>query len=122
MNKVVEIAGESWTRSSFVEYLRDTLIPDLRESGSDATADDFERCVSFMESGITVGDRVRVKAIGSHAPLDGVITAILKNNQYKDFEAGDLETFWDGDYVVSVYDTSDGVFLGNALLSECVKV
>jgi hypothetical protein len=35
-------------RDAFVEYLTQTLIPDLRESGSDATADDFETCVRYM--------------------------------------------------------------------------
>jgi len=29
-----------------IVYLRNTLIPDLRESGSDATADDFEQCAN----------------------------------------------------------------------------
>ena len=32
-----------------VEYLRQTLVPDLRESGSDATADDFEDCAAHIE-------------------------------------------------------------------------
>lgn len=30
-------------------WLRETLIPDLRESECDATADDFEMCVTFIE-------------------------------------------------------------------------
>jgi hypothetical protein len=30
-------------------YLTRTLIPDLRESGSDATADDFADCVAHIE-------------------------------------------------------------------------
>src|SRR5210317_6279 len=30
------------------EFLTSTLIPDLRESGSDATADDFEDCVEII--------------------------------------------------------------------------
>lgn len=32
----------------FVEFLEDTLIPDLRASGTDATADDFERAVEII--------------------------------------------------------------------------
>lgn len=32
----------------FLLYLEETLIPDLRESGHDATADDFERCVEMI--------------------------------------------------------------------------
>ena len=38
-----------WTRDTFVDYLKGTLIPDLRESGSDATADDFMVAVAFIE-------------------------------------------------------------------------
>jgi hypothetical protein len=33
----------------FVAYLRETLIPDLRTSGFDATADDFEKCVEIID-------------------------------------------------------------------------
>ncbi len=36
-------------RDEFVRYLVETLIPDLRISGSDATADDFEAAVAFIE-------------------------------------------------------------------------
>ena len=32
----------------FIQYLSNTLIPDLRESGMNATADDFRRCVDIM--------------------------------------------------------------------------
>jgi hypothetical protein len=32
-----------------VIYLRNRLIPDLRESGSDATADDFEDCCTHLD-------------------------------------------------------------------------
>lgn len=30
------------------EFLEEILIPDLRKSGSDATADDFQRCVDML--------------------------------------------------------------------------
>lgn len=36
------------TREDFVEYLITTLIPDLKESGRDATAEDFETAVSMI--------------------------------------------------------------------------
>lgn len=36
------------SKESFVNYLRETLIPDLRESGMNATADDFETCITYM--------------------------------------------------------------------------
>lgn len=32
-----------------VAWLRETLIPDLHESGSDATAEDFEMCCDFLD-------------------------------------------------------------------------
>lgn len=37
-----------YTRERFVEYLQETLIPDLKDSGSDATAEDFETAVHFI--------------------------------------------------------------------------
>lgn len=49
-NHVYEDDDEGeWTRESFCDYLRSTLIPDLRESGSTCTADDFETALKFME-------------------------------------------------------------------------
>lgn len=44
-----DMTQEQHTRS-FCSYLRETLIPDLRESGSEATADDFETCLSIMDN------------------------------------------------------------------------
>ena len=44
-------AGETvngWTRESFRRFLTETLIPDLLESGSEATAQDFETALAFM--------------------------------------------------------------------------
>jgi len=35
---------------ALVTHLRETLIPDLRQSGSDATADDFEDCLEVISS------------------------------------------------------------------------
>lgn len=32
----------------FLYYLENTLIPGLRQSGLDATADDFETCIGYM--------------------------------------------------------------------------
>lgn len=34
---------------SFIQWLKEVLIPDLHESGKDATAEDFEHCVDIME-------------------------------------------------------------------------
>jgi hypothetical protein len=38
-----------FTRERFIEYLNGTLIPDLKESGRDMTAEDFETAVHFMQ-------------------------------------------------------------------------
>ena len=35
--------------ASFVDYLHDTLIPDLMESGHEATAEDFEESIKIIE-------------------------------------------------------------------------
>lgn len=37
------------TDLEFVAYLEETLIPDLKESGHDCTAEDFERCVDIIK-------------------------------------------------------------------------
>lgn len=39
------------TKDQFVLYLRERLIPDLRESGCSATAEDFEIACRFIETG-----------------------------------------------------------------------
>jgi hypothetical protein len=38
-------------KTDFIAYLQETLIPDLRESGRDFTADDFETAIRFMQEG-----------------------------------------------------------------------
>lgn len=40
-----------FTKDSFISYLTKTLIPDLKDSGRDATAEDFETAIAFMEQG-----------------------------------------------------------------------
>jgi len=45
--------AEAAEREGFVSYLEQTLIPDLRESGADATADDFARCVELIRDNET---------------------------------------------------------------------
>lgn len=37
-----------WTRERFIIYLNETLIPDLKSSGYEATAEDFETAIQFM--------------------------------------------------------------------------
>lgn len=37
-------------QQAHVDYLRETLIPDLRDSGSDFMADDFQRCLDIIAS------------------------------------------------------------------------
>lgn len=37
-------------QADFVDYLRDTLIPDLKESGSEATAQDFQVALDMIVS------------------------------------------------------------------------
>jgi len=40
--------SKTWTRYEFIEFLEETLIPDLKESGYIYTAEDFETAVYFM--------------------------------------------------------------------------
>lgn len=37
------------TAQYYINYLRNTLIPDLRDSGFDETADDFEEAIYWIE-------------------------------------------------------------------------
>ena len=39
------------SKEEFIEYLTYTLIPDLKDSGLDATAEDFETAVHFIKGG-----------------------------------------------------------------------
>tara|TARA_B100000131_G_C17634774_1_gene417502 strand:+ start:144 stop:359 length:216 start_codon:yes stop_codon:yes gene_type:complete len=48
---------KTWEREEFIWFLENTLIPDLKESGRHATAEDFETAVFFMK-GETVYDKV----------------------------------------------------------------
>lgn len=43
-----------WEKEDFINYLKQTLIPDLEESGMPATAEDFRTCIHFMLDDITV--------------------------------------------------------------------
>ncbi len=40
---------DGYTREGFIEYLRKTLIPDLKDMGMVETAKDFETAIEFME-------------------------------------------------------------------------
>tara|TARA_Y100000296_G_C5009394_1_gene174308 strand:+ start:359 stop:493 length:135 start_codon:yes stop_codon:yes gene_type:complete len=39
------------SKTQFIHFLENTLIPDLKESGSDFMAEDFETAVYFMKRG-----------------------------------------------------------------------
>lgn len=39
-----------WDREDFIKFLKETLIPDLKDSGNYATAEDFETAVFFMDT------------------------------------------------------------------------
>jgi hypothetical protein len=45
------------TVEEFITYLENTLIPDLYESGRDATAEDFETCIKHMRELMRGGKR-----------------------------------------------------------------
>jgi hypothetical protein len=60
--RTVEISGEEWTAAEFIDYLQTRLIPDLKESGHELTAKDFEYCVQFMKGDDTdVAERTNRK-------------------------------------------------------------
>jgi len=53
-NEYLEAAKEKKSKlnfknsGDFIKYLHGTLVPDLRESGHDATADDFVQAIKYM--------------------------------------------------------------------------
>ena len=46
-----QMAQYKTSKQDFISFLKHTLIPDLKESGMDATAEDFETAVYYMEGG-----------------------------------------------------------------------
>lgn len=50
MRRLVSYHHERFVREidDHLAFLSDTLVPDLRESGADATADDFEQCMRII--------------------------------------------------------------------------
>lgn len=46
---VQDAQGKNISADDFVDFLENTLIPDLYESGRDATAEDFETAVKFIK-------------------------------------------------------------------------
>jgi hypothetical protein len=38
------------TKQEFINYLNDTLIPDLKQNGHEATAEDFEEAIFWLKS------------------------------------------------------------------------
>ena len=49
--KAVDLIIRGRKDSGFMGYLKHTLIPDLKESGSRATAEDFEEAIEWMQKG-----------------------------------------------------------------------
>lgn len=48
INSSKKITVKGWHKADFINFLRNTLIPDLRESGSDSMADDLEVAMWFI--------------------------------------------------------------------------
>lgn len=48
-SKEIPLEVNGYTKESFLAFLRDTLIPDLKESGHECTAEDFETAIEFIE-------------------------------------------------------------------------
>jgi hypothetical protein len=48
---VVTEARHFKTKEDFINFLKNTLIPDLRRSGTNETADDFEEAIYWMTKG-----------------------------------------------------------------------
>lgn len=49
MKKLTTDIGD-WTREEFIHYLENTLIPDLKESGSEGHVHDYELAIRFMRN------------------------------------------------------------------------
>jgi len=49
VNEEGELTINNFTEKGFISYLRGTLIPDLIESGMEATAEDFRVALAFLQ-------------------------------------------------------------------------
>jgi len=85
----VTAGGTPQTKEDFIAYLEQTLVPDLKEEGKEATADDFESLISFME-GLDV-----VEGLPKAEFLDYLKTQLIPDlkesgaeETAKDFETG----------------------------------
>jgi len=58
-------------RADFIDYLENTLIPDLKESGRVMTAEDFETAVAFMR--VAPGDPVTTLTTVTDAGCNTII-------------------------------------------------
>lgn len=83
-----------WTKDEFIEYLLNTLIPDLKESGREATAEDFETTVAFLQpklerfAYVSKGMAIfalkcgpKAVSLNIHTRVDGDEMAIIKHEE-----------------------------------------
>ena len=76
------------TQDEFIAYLQRTLIPDLRESGKDATAEDFDTIIDFLQ-GATESNGWDVENFISFLE-ETLIPDLLESGA--EFTAGDFKT------------------------------
>lgn len=78
--------SEQTDKYEFVEFLENTLIPDLKESGMDATAEDFETAVSFIappyERLVFISQNTTVFAF----KLNGKAVSLVVRNKTRELE------------------------------------
>ena len=77
------------TRERHIAFLEGTLIPDLKESGHEYTAEDFETLVEFLRGEVAVGEWDQPQFI---AYLEGTLIPDLKESgreaTAEDFKTG----------------------------------
>lgn len=81
-------------RNEFINYLEQTLIPDLKESGHTATAEDFSVAVRFLKE--SPEPRPLIDAVKFDAVLMEVTGQLVRDEQY-DGGHDDLPVSFDND-------------------------
>jgi len=87
---------------AFQEYIKNTLIPDLKKSGSDQTAKDFETCLSLIKEP-EPGTLAELERAIYNGPLNHTAYEIYKHLQtnHQDYAVNEYQR--EGDKLHSFY-------------------
>ena len=90
------------TKEDFINFLENTLIPDLKRSGNDATAEDFEEAIYWITKKVEINDIEKI-VIGEKI---GEVLGLKKHFAYaEDNEKTRYSTTWGSKTNLGLYET-----------------